>query len=174
MTIAELGSLGEFIGSIGVVATLVYLAIQVRQNSSVLEETHRALLAEAVREINLASSQWHMEIAKSSELKRIFLKSQRPDMHAYTEEEWYEFRMLALSMMLQAQALFAQRDLGLEYNEQLTTWFRSIRGVIDSFPAWQRYWREAREEGNLDAGFIQAIDAIDDGIDMKKILGGGA
>lgn len=115
-----------------------------------------------------------MEIAKSSELKRIFLKSQRPDMHPYTEEEWYEFRMLALSMMLQAQALFAQRDLGLEYNEQLTTWFRSIRGVIDSFPAWQRYWREAREEGNLDAGFIQAIDAIDDGIDMKKILAGGA
>ena len=33
MTIAELGSVGEFIGSIVVLITLVYLAIQVRQNT---------------------------------------------------------------------------------------------------------------------------------------------
>jgi hypothetical protein len=33
MSIMELGALGEFIGSIGVVASLIYLAIQIRQNS---------------------------------------------------------------------------------------------------------------------------------------------
>jgi len=33
MTIAELGSVGEFIGSIAVLITLIYLAIQVRQNT---------------------------------------------------------------------------------------------------------------------------------------------
>jgi hypothetical protein len=33
MTIAELGSIGEFIGSIVVLITLIYLAIQVRQNT---------------------------------------------------------------------------------------------------------------------------------------------
>ena len=33
MTITELGALGELLGSIGVIATLVYLAIQVRQNT---------------------------------------------------------------------------------------------------------------------------------------------
>jgi hypothetical protein len=34
MTIVELGALGEFFGSIVVVVTLVYLAIQVRQNTA--------------------------------------------------------------------------------------------------------------------------------------------
>ena len=33
MTISELGSLGEFIGSIAVLITLIYLAVQVRQNT---------------------------------------------------------------------------------------------------------------------------------------------
>ena len=34
MNIMELGALGEFVGSIGVIVTLVYLAIQIRQNTS--------------------------------------------------------------------------------------------------------------------------------------------
>ena len=34
MTISELGSLGEFVGSILTLATLVYVAIQIRQNTS--------------------------------------------------------------------------------------------------------------------------------------------
>ena len=34
MSIMELGALGEFVGSVGVIATLIYLAIQIRQNTS--------------------------------------------------------------------------------------------------------------------------------------------
>jgi hypothetical protein len=33
MSIMELGALGEFLGSIGVIATLIYLAIQIRSNT---------------------------------------------------------------------------------------------------------------------------------------------
>ena len=33
MTIMELGAMAEFLGSIGVIATLIYLAIQIRQNT---------------------------------------------------------------------------------------------------------------------------------------------
>lgn len=33
MSITELGALGEFVASFGVLATLVYLAIQMRQNT---------------------------------------------------------------------------------------------------------------------------------------------
>ena len=37
MTIVELGAIGEFIGAIAVVVTLIYLAIQVRQNTNALK-----------------------------------------------------------------------------------------------------------------------------------------
>ena len=35
MDIMELGALGEFVSSIGVIATLIYLATQIRQNTKV-------------------------------------------------------------------------------------------------------------------------------------------
>jgi hypothetical protein len=39
MNIMELGALGEFVGAFGVIATLIYLAIQVRQNTRSLRST---------------------------------------------------------------------------------------------------------------------------------------
>ena len=38
MSIMELGALGEFVGSIGVIATLIYLAVQIRQNTHSMDE----------------------------------------------------------------------------------------------------------------------------------------
>ncbi len=36
MTIQDLGALGEFLGSIAVLATLIYLALQTRQNTAAI------------------------------------------------------------------------------------------------------------------------------------------
>jgi hypothetical protein len=46
MTIAELGALGELIGAIAVVITLVYLAVQIRQNTRSMQESRRLALAQ--------------------------------------------------------------------------------------------------------------------------------
>ncbi len=46
MTLLELGALGEFVGAIAVVVTLVYLAIQIRQNTRSMEENRRLALAQ--------------------------------------------------------------------------------------------------------------------------------
>ena len=41
MSIMELGAMGEFVGAIAVVATLIYLAIQVRQSKQATQENSR-------------------------------------------------------------------------------------------------------------------------------------
>jgi len=46
MTIIELGALGEFLGSIAVLATLVYLAVQIRQNTRSMDESKKLALAQ--------------------------------------------------------------------------------------------------------------------------------
>ena len=48
MSIQDLGSLGEFVAEIATLITLVYLAIQIRQNTKQLEEGTRAANAAAV------------------------------------------------------------------------------------------------------------------------------
>lgn len=46
MTIMELGALGELLGAIGVIATLIYLSVQVRQNTRSMNESKRLALAQ--------------------------------------------------------------------------------------------------------------------------------
>jgi hypothetical protein len=46
MTIIELGAVGEFVGAIGVVFTLAYLAIQIRQNTHSMNAARRLALAQ--------------------------------------------------------------------------------------------------------------------------------
>ncbi len=48
MTIQELGSLGELIGSVATLATLVYLAIQIRQNTAQMRDVSAAARLGAV------------------------------------------------------------------------------------------------------------------------------
>lgn len=46
MTIIELGALGEFLGALGVIATLIYLAVQVKHNTQSMNESKRLALAQ--------------------------------------------------------------------------------------------------------------------------------
>lgn len=46
MTIMELGALGELLGAIGVIVTLIYLSVQIRQNTRSMNESKRLALAQ--------------------------------------------------------------------------------------------------------------------------------
>ncbi len=54
MSISELGSLGEFISSLAVLATLIYLAVQIRQNTHATRATSHHAVTEALNQLNLA------------------------------------------------------------------------------------------------------------------------
>ncbi|MGK0223756.1 MAG: hypothetical protein ACI9ON_003003 [Limisphaerales bacterium] len=51
MSIAELGSLGEFFASFGVLATLVYLVIQMRQNTQALRLNTAQVVTEELQQM---------------------------------------------------------------------------------------------------------------------------
>ncbi|TDJ25860.1 MAG: hypothetical protein E2O58_02205 [Gammaproteobacteria bacterium] len=63
MSIMELGALGEFLGSIGVIATLIYLAVQIRANTnSTKAETFQRLTTEVTNwKSNTANVQYHFQ-----------------------------------------------------------------------------------------------------------------
>jgi len=55
MTIIELGALGEFFGSIAVVATLIYLVIHLRQNTDALRTTVEESISRSSQEMIMAA-----------------------------------------------------------------------------------------------------------------------
>ena len=67
MTLSELGSLGEFIGSIGVIVSLIYVGLQIRQNT----ETTRDLAAQS---LTATHSDANALIAESGDLAAILQK----------------------------------------------------------------------------------------------------
>ena len=68
LTIQDLGSLGEFLGSIAVLVTLVYLAAQIRQNSEFVKAATYHSTMRARNEFNFA-------IATTPELSALMLRA---------------------------------------------------------------------------------------------------
>ena len=78
-----IGAIGEVLGALGVIATLVFLAFQIKQNSRLLqtnndqlEQNHRLAIADALGQLN-EQQQTMIAIAQDGELSRIFFEGLR-------------------------------------------------------------------------------------------------
>ncbi len=72
MTIFELGALGELAGAIGVLLTLIFLTIQIRQNTRQLEHNSDQEHARAELESARLAADWHRTVVESPELVRLW------------------------------------------------------------------------------------------------------
>ena len=133
MTLSDLGNLGDFLGGVGVIVTLVYLAIQIRRNTY------------AVRSASLDSAYAaHMEFQRTvwsdSELNKLWFdgllgKRELSD----TERERFLFMVISCARLWEG-AYFKVNEGSLEskawvgLNEELA-------GVF-AFPGVQPYWTD--------------------------------
>ena len=65
MNVMELGAIGELVGGVAVIATLIYLAAQVRQNT-------KALAASTYQDITSSASDVGMQILSNDALVEAF------------------------------------------------------------------------------------------------------
>ena len=98
MTLEDLGNLGDFIGGIGVIVTLAYLAVQIRSNT----QTVRAASLESV--VN-SHSQFLDRLASNSEVSRIWFSGLWADAEL-TEEEGDRLLALLFSAVRRWESAF--------------------------------------------------------------------
>ena len=79
MDLDALGNLGDFIGGIGVLATLIYLASQIRQNTSSVQQSNR--IATANTEISVRSGYGFLNsmVIENADLAAAFVQAQSED-----------------------------------------------------------------------------------------------
>ncbi len=70
-TIQDLGAVGEFIGAVGVVITLGYLAYQIRQNTAQLEQNALTTKAAAVNASNIALRETRQSLFESADMAEV-------------------------------------------------------------------------------------------------------
>ena len=136
MTLQDLGNLGEFLGSIGVIGSLVYLAMQIRQNTrSVRSAAYQAAVASTV---DVATS-----FATSEALSEAFFKGFR-EYETLKGPERHRFGAYAYGLFRSYENLFYQHAQGA-IEEDLWLGFRNMlqRDInVTGFAAW---WDRERD-----------------------------
>ena len=128
MSIMELGALGEFLGSIGVIATLIYLAMQISHNTRSMDESRKLAMAQTY-EARAINSETHLQnVANSDHMAGILTKIRRDDgvgweptkIDALAPEERMRLEQHVLGRLQRFDNIYYQHQSGLldeEYYE---------------------------------------------------------
>ncbi len=149
MTLEQWANLGEFLGGIAVVASLIYLAIQIRQNTATVRSATLAQNTDIWRGLLL-------EIARP-EFSQAYLKGTAgaPDL---SPEDLRQFFLMCRILFVAFENQYYQyshdtldRDIYLGYE-------RSIKNQLLSAPGFRIYWRLSRQE--FSPAFMQRVDGL--------------
>ena len=140
-----LGNYGEFVGAIAIVITLVYLAIQVRQNTRMMRASIRQARSDSV--VDLYS------LSATSVIAEIREKESRGE--ALTEVEEERMFLWNICMWRQQQTTFFQRLDGLLDAQTGDEQSRIVRTLMQS-PSTRRFWTDPMRA--LDSRFVAWVD----------------
>ncbi|MGK0224673.1 MAG: hypothetical protein ACI9ON_003930 [Limisphaerales bacterium] len=148
-----IGAIAESLGAIGVIASLIYVGGQIKQNT-------RATRATSAREAVYRYADWNKEIAANPEFAKlcdVSLQEQLPD---FTDLEWNRISAFVKSLfhIYEAQYINAKFDVGI--GDQDEPQLRTARWVIETFPVFRKFWEEVRHTGFWTEGFEDAVESI--------------
>ena len=133
MDIMELGAIGEFIASIAVLVTLIFLVVGMRENTTAIRRSNvRQVTGEHVRALNVA--------AADETLSDIMLRGWT-DLDQLTPVERYRFDLMAYGWLAAAEQAFADYDSGHFPEDSMVIFRNNIPGVMNS-EGGLRWWRE--------------------------------
>ena len=130
------GNIGDFVGGIGVIITLLYLAAQIRQNTkSSRTQSYQADVA--------AISEWTREVGADAESSRIF-QSGSLDFEALSESERVRFNLLMAALMRNLENIHFQYSNGAIDADTWVGWANRTASILA--PAGAKVWWSSQEE----------------------------
>ena len=131
MNLQELSQIGEFLGGLSVLLTLVYLAVQIRGNTKVVRST-------GAQQTHDTMIQLYGQLAGDAKLNRIF-RNGTQNLDSLTEDETGQFYAFWSATLYVAQNWLYQKDRGVLDEELVATW---LAGLSSNFHAdgFKTYW----------------------------------
>ena len=134
MTIQDLGSLGEFLGSIVVLVTVGYLAFQTRQNTMAIGAQLDAARLSAVQQVFIAA-------VTSTELQEALKEDRvRDETTNETRRRMYWNMMLANFQWQHMQGRRGLLPTGYEAGRAIT-----LAGQFTAFRSFEEHWENAKD-----------------------------
>ena len=137
-----IAAVGEVVGAAGVIATLGYLAYQIRQNTVQLEQSTLSTRAAAINASNLTLRENRQSIFEDSEMAEIFLRgNESPE--ALTEIERLRYRLLMQNVVEAMLDIYSQTHLtGFSpetWETQGVTLVRRVLGTRGGHWFWEAF-----------------------------------
>jgi hypothetical protein len=153
MTLQDLSDVAQIVSSGAVIVSLVYLAIQIRQNTTQIRANSR-IQRLAVQENFVATQQEMMvRVAENPELYRVWRAGSTAS-ESMSDEDRERFGMLLFSQMYRYYQAWQARDV--EPLEQERT-LRQI-DLFAPMPAFQSWWQRQSRLFGFDAEFVAIVD----------------
>ena len=151
------GAIAEMIGGIAVLVTLVYLALQVRQNSVLLEQSTKTARQSILRnQTDRYIANCHF-IAGDSGICGIYQRAMK-DPSSVTREEWWRFGTYMYGMFkdYEEMFLFASED-----QDSAHRWADAQRHIVFYLsPAGGRKWWRSNAKELFAVTFIEFVDDL--------------
>ena len=141
MDLEALGNLGDFIGGIAVLLTLVYLAVQVRNNSQLVRQNSDLLRARTFRESQTAHSEATSLLANNRELADIYHRGTN-DPTSLTPVERERFAWFYAMFLANFQASYYQMERGLLDPELWESEIQNLKTMLAN-PGGANVWAGA-------------------------------
>ena len=145
----KLGNLGDFIGGLAVLVTLVYLALQIRQNT---KEVQNATIQ---RILEQSTAIFGNEYSSGLPTEKILLRVKSGG--DLSEEDKGVLRMFALRNLQLFEQVYLQHQEGRISEEIMDAYNNRIQNQF-SFPAWHENWELIRPY--YTSRFSQYVDKL--------------
>ena len=146
-----LGNIGDFLGGIGVVVTLAYLALQIRQNT-------QSVRSAALHSLSTSISEFMDKVAQDPALTKLWFDGLSGSVQQ-SEEELRRFNLLLLSLVRRMENAFHQSRVGTLEDASWSGIRAGLIAVLSS-PGAQSWWSWARDLFSAD--FVEFAETTSD------------
>ncbi len=131
MSLADLASIGSFVSGVGVLISLIYLSLQIRQNSHI----HRATAHQARLDFVMA----FLDGQTDASMAAVFLRGLNGD-GQLTEVEFTQFRAFMHRWFLGMAEIVWMHDRGVLDDDRFAGSMAALRSYL-SFPGCRAVWQ---------------------------------
>ena len=142
VTLEDLGNIGEFVGAIGVVASLIYLALQIRQNSHLISQNTSAVKVASADSYLQYGASLRSQFIQDPEVVRIWMGGVN-DPESLKAEDRMRFSYLMLNAFYAIQNTFLHTREGVVDREFWEADEAALRAHLQS-PGVRAWWPEAQ------------------------------
>ena len=130
-----LGAAGEIIGAVAVIITIIYLALQVRQNTA-------ALRSSATNAASEGAAKLYQTLCSDPDLAMIFVRGNATP-NELDESDMARYFSLWLMTMFKLQNWYFQTQDRFMDDTLLSSWIKVVR-PLSSMPGFRLFWDERK------------------------------